>query len=371
MKARFLFLVLAIFLAAPPSRAATKFTDLPAASSVDEADIFPFVDISATADKKVTLANLRLSLIPNGSIANAKLANSTITVGAGTTSLGGSVSLDGMSGLSTTGFIKRTGANTWGIDATAYEPALGVPGVDGYVLSSTTGGTRTWVPGGGIAQVPAWTYTADPVATGLFTTDDATLGATTAITLSKSVLGGYAAQWSSLPKVRVIFTNSSGVSAVFATTGLSADGSDNIVLAGSMLAGSGSWDGSYKVTFAPASRADLGLATTDAPTFANITLTHSTLTYASTTDIDFAGNGYQTETLTGNVTFTTSNLTAGRSKTIRIIGDSTERNLAFPGWVFVGAAAPSTIAGGKTAILTITSFGTTDGACVAAYAVEP
>jgi hypothetical protein len=114
-----------------------------------------------------------------------------------------------------------------------------------------------------------------------------------------------------------------------------------------------------------------GLTTTDRPQFANVRSTHSTLTYAATTDIDLDTNGFQTVTLTGNITFTTSNRAAGRSKTIRIVGDSSLRTLSFPGWTFVGAAAPASLAANKDAILTITAFGTADTDIVAAYAVEP
>jgi hypothetical protein len=114
-----------------------------------------------------------------------------------------------------------------------------------------------------------------------------------------------------------------------------------------------------------------GLTTTDRPQFANVRSTHSTLTYAATTDIDMDNDGFQTVTLTGNVTFTTSNRAAGRSKTVRIVGDSSLRTFTFPGWTFVGAAAPASLAANKDAILTITAFGTADTDIVAAYAVEP
>lgn len=114
-----------------------------------------------------------------------------------------------------------------------------------------------------------------------------------------------------------------------------------------------------------------GLTTTDRPQFANVRSTHSTLTYAATTDIDLDTDGFQTVTLTGNITFTTSNRAAGRSKTIRIVGDSSLRTFTFPGWTFVGAAAPASLAANKDAILTITAFGTADTDIVAAYAVEP
>lgn len=111
--------------------------------------------------------------------------------------------------------------------------------------------------------------------------------------------------------------------------------------------------------------------TLSAPTTNNLTITASALTYAGTTTIDLTGDGFQTVTLTGDITFATSNRAAGRSKTVRIIGDGSSRTLAFPSWKFIGAAAPSALASGKTAILTITAFGTADTDIIAAYAVEP
>jgi hypothetical protein len=56
-----------------------------------------------------------------GSIANAKLLNSTITIAGTSTALGASITSDTiLGGLSTTGFVKRTGANTYAIDASTY-----------------------------------------------------------------------------------------------------------------------------------------------------------------------------------------------------------------------------------------------------------
>jgi hypothetical protein len=98
----------------------------------------------------------------------------------------------------------------------------------------------------------------------------------------------------------------------------------------------------------------------------------TTLSYAASVELDFASAPFETVTLAGNITFTTSNLAAGRSKTIRIIGDGSSRNFTFPGgWIFVGAAAPTSLAANKTAILTMTSFGTTDANVVAAYSAQP
>jgi hypothetical protein len=99
--------------------------------------------------------------------------------------------------------------------------------------------------------------------------------------------------------------------------------------------------------------------------------THATITYAATTNLDLSLTSLQSVSLTGSVTFTTSNKAAGRSKTVRIIGDGSIRTFTFPAWKFIGAAAPASLAATKTAILTITAFGTADTDIVAAYAVEP
>jgi len=56
------------------------------------------------------------------SIANATLSNSAITIAGTSTSLGGSITQDTITGLSTTGWVKRTAANTLGIVA----PGTGV-----------------------------------------------------------------------------------------------------------------------------------------------------------------------------------------------------------------------------------------------------
>lgn len=101
------------------------------------------------------------------------------------------------------------------------------------------------------------------------------------------------------------------------------------------------------------------------------TSTHSTLTYAATTNIDFDLADYRSLALTGNVTFTTSNRAAPKTVTIKILADASIRTFTFPAWIFVGAAAPASIAANKTAILTVTCFGTADTDIVAAYSAQP
>lgn len=102
-----------------------------------------------------------------------------------------------------------------------------------------------------------------------------------------------------------------------------------------------------------------------------VTSAPSTLATTGTVDIDFTGSTLNTQgSLTGNVTYTGSNYLTGSSVTTRIVNGATERTLTFPtSWVFVGTE-PTTIAAGKTAILTVTSFGTTEADCVAAWAVQ-
>lgn len=95
------------------------------------------------------------------------------------------------------------------------------------------------------------------------------------------------------------------------------------------------------------------------------------VSYSATTNLNFtSGNDLKTLSITGNVTFTTSNSAVGRSLTLKILCDGTQRNLTFPGtWVWMGTA-PTNIAINKTAILSLTCFGTGDANVVAAYAVQ-
>jgi hypothetical protein len=88
-------------------------------------------------------------------------------------------------------------------------------------------------------------------------------------------------------------------------------------------------------------------------------------------DLDFAESMLATTgTLTGNITFTGTGYAAGRSITIRVVNGGTLRTVAFPAdWVFVGAK-PTDIAANKSAVLTVTAFGTTEASCIAAWAAQ-
>lgn len=99
--------------------------------------------------------------------------------------------------------------------------------------------------------------------------------------------------------------------------------------------------------------------------------THSALVYGATVTPDFGGDDYKTVTLTGSIEFTASaNRAAGRSAVIRVVGDVSQRTVAFnASWRFVGAK-PTTLAANKVAVLSLTAFGANETDIVAAWAVE-
>jgi hypothetical protein len=96
------------------------------------------------------------------------------------------------------------------------------------------------------------------------------------------------------------------------------------------------------------------------------------ITYAATVPLDMASlnSQYRTISLTGDLTFTTSNRATGRTVVLRLVADGTQRTLTFPGgWVFVGTK-PANIAASKTGILSLSFFGTADTDCIAAWGVQ-
>jgi hypothetical protein len=101
-------------------------------------------------------------------------------------------------------------------------------------------------------------------------------------------------------------------------------------------------------------------------------LAFDALAYSGTVDLDMAAlNGtYKTISMTGPLTLTTSNRSNGKVAVIRLISDGSSRAFVFPsGWSFLGTK-PDAIAPSKTAVLSITYFGSADSDCVAAYGVQ-
>jgi hypothetical protein len=89
---------------------------------------------------------------------------------------------------------------------------------------------------------------------------------------------------------------------------------------------------------------------------------------SDTIAIDFSGDSIRTRTATGAVTFTGSNYTEGKSTTVRIVAGASSRDLTFPAsWVFI-SYKPTSLPDSETGILTVTSFGTAEADCVAAWA---
>lgn len=78
----------------------------------------------------------------------------------------------------------------------------------------------------------------------------------------------------------------------------------------------------------------------------------------------------QNITLTGNITFTTSNRAAGRSKTLRLDAGGSTRTITWPAWVAYGAALPTSLASGKVLIVTLFCNSTTDASIDAASALS-
>lgn len=104
---------------------------------------------TAYAPVSITGSGATISLSSAGvvtisSIANASLANSSITIAGTSTALGGSITQDTITGLSSTGIVKRTGANTLAIAAAGTDYATATNGTNGQALvSNGTGGFGT------------------------------------------------------------------------------------------------------------------------------------------------------------------------------------------------------------------------------------
>lgn len=94
---------------------------------------------------------------------------------------------------------------------------------------------------------------------------------------------------------------------------------------------------------------------------------------SGTVNLDMASvnDTIQWITATGALTFTTSNRAAGREVTLVIAAGGSSRTLAWPSWLAVGAALPTSVASGKTLVVTVTFMDTTDAAAIAASAVQP
>ena len=88
-------------------------------------------------------------------------------------------------------------------------------------------------------------------------------------------------------------------------------------------------------------------------------------------DFDFnSTDAVQTKSISAATAFTGSNYAAGKSITLFITTDGSERGITFPsGWIFQGTM-PTTQAASKVGTLTLLCSSTTEASVRAAYAVE-
>lgn len=338
--------------------------------------------------------------------------------------------LTSIAGLTTTAFGRGLldDANAAAALATiGAEPALGNPATNGFALVSTTGGLRTWaavggIPGGSTTElqfndagalggVPGLTWNGSLLTLpGVWAAPGARIVATAAMSPAHQINVALANQTDAITSDATLTLSATPAAGTWFGFCLS----DNGTGPRTITLPAGTWfseafggnrttftigasqhltctvwfDGTvYHIFGDPVRILDLTVATvapgadwiefydaTDGLHKRTLTadlFPHSTLTYAASTALDFLGDSFRTVTLTGDITFTTSNRMAGRSLTIRIVGDGSVRTFTFPAWKFVGAAAPASLAANKIAILTITAFGTADTDIVAAYSAEP
>jgi hypothetical protein len=121
---------------------------------------------------------------------------------------------------------------------------------------------------------------------------------------------------------------------------------------------------------------------TDAVTSINTTISNLSTTVTNSTPefveltsntiaCNFSRDRILTRTASGNITFTGTAYTAGKTVTVRVVTpNSTARTLTFPdGWRWV-SFMPTSLAGNRTGILSAMAFGTAADQVVAAWASE-
>lgn len=113
----------------------------------------------------------------------------------------------------------------------------------------------------------------------------------------------------------------------------------------------------------------LATAETDIDALEAATLAVDTAS-SDTVNLNFSADRLVKRAVAGNVTFTGSNYTAGKSVTVRLVGDGSSRDLSFPAdWKFV-SIKPTALAANKTGVLATTCFGSAASDVVAAWAFE-
>ena len=201
---------------------------------------------------------------------------------------------------------------------------------------------------------------------GTLNTTTGTVTTLTSSTLASNLTGG---------TYSGVLNATTGTFGGLATGGISSTAGTISTLTASTLASNltgGTYSGSLNATTGTVQTLTSSTATiSEIATGKNFAINVGTLsTTSGTQGLDFTSQGYLTHSITGNITYTATNYSEGKSLSVRITSDGTARNLTFPtNWVFVGAK-PTSIAASKNAVLSVTSFGTTEANTVAAYAVQ-
>ena len=285
----------------------------------------------------------------SGTISNAQLANSAITIAGTSTSLGGSISQDTITGLSTTGLVKRTGANTLAIAAsgTDYAPATsgssllygngsggfsnvtigtGVSFSGGTLSATGTGGTVTSVATSG--SVNGITLTGGPItSTGTITLGGTLSGITNSQLTNNSITvtagsglsgGGTVALGGSTTLTNAGVTSlvqGSGVTLNASTGSISISANYNGTVTSVSVSGSNGIGTSItNATTTPSISLNLGAITPTSVSTGALTATGTTTLATSLTGVLQATSGVisvVTTTGTGSVTLNTSPALAG------------------------------------------------------------
>ena len=317
-----------------------------------------------------------------GTVSNAQLANSAITIAGTSTSLGGSISQDTITGLSATGLIKRTAANTLAIATSGTDYGLGsvtsVAGtgtVNGITLTGTVTTSGSLTLGGTLgsianSQLTNSSITFGATAASLGTTvsgfnavtigaSTASTGAFTTLSASSTVSGtGFSTYLASPPAIG----GSAAAAGTF--TALTATGTTTLAtsLSGALSASSG------VVSAGTLSIANGGTGqTTAAAAQRALTPATSTVTESSgAASVNWANSNSFYLALNANCTISFTGQQDGQVITIAILNTTSNYTVTWPTIKWAGATAPTMTTGAHYDVYTI-YYNATVGAYFGSY----